>query len=429
MTKLAELPPEVAEQYIAESDDLARILAWRQEMARPGQVEPEGDDWNTWLLQAGRGFGKTRTGAEWTAEKAAIFEGCRIALVAPTIGDVRDTQIEGDSGLLSVMPTSAIQSYNRTLAEIITVRGTRIKGFSADAPNRMRGPQHHFAWADELSSWPYEDALDQVLFGLRLGVHPRMCVTTTPKPNPLTKRVMEDPGTVITRGSTFDNAANLSKSALETLKARYEGTRLGRQELYAEFLDDIPGALWTRAMLDAACQVQSIPPLTDVVVSVDPSGSDGETGDHQGIIIAGKGSDGFAYVLDDISMLGSPNEWAAASIKGYDLHRADRIVAERNYGGDMVRAVIQAHREHVPVKMVTATRGKVVRAQPVAALYEQGKVRHVKRFTDLEDQMCLMTSDGFTGRGSPDRVDALVWAITDLMLGGTESQMITVRIG
>lgn len=382
------------------------------------------------MLQAGRGFGKTRSGAEEVAWRMEDQPGIRVAIVAPTYADARDTCIEGESGLLRCLAFESIDDWKRSLGELILKNGSRAKLFAAEEPDRLRGPQHHLGWAEELSSWRYADAWDQLLFGLRLGAHPQVIITTTPKPNPLTRRIITDPRTFITRGSTFDNAANLATSALETLKAKYEGTRLGRQELYAELLDDVPGALWSRTTIEKARWDATRPPplFSRIVIGVDPSGSDGETGDSQGIIAAGVDRAGHGYVLEDGTIRGSPDEWAKRVARLFDDHEADAIIAERNFGGEMVRKVIQSQRRNLPVKLVTASRGKVVRAEPVAALYEQGKVSHMAPMPNLEDQMVNMTGDGFVGMGSPDRVDALVWALTDLMLSGSDARTVNVRL-
>jgi predicted phage terminase large subunit-like protein len=344
--------------------------------------------------------------------------GSRIAVIAPTYADARDTCIEGESGLRSVIPASNIQAWNRSLGELILHNGTRYKLFGAEEPERLRGPQHHRAWCDELGAWRYPETWDQMLFGLRLGTHPRVVVTTTPKPNPLIRSIMENSRTVISTGSTFDNAANLAPEALRQLREKYEGTRLGRQELYAELLDDTPGALWTRAMIDEA-RCAGIPDLTRVVVAIDPSGTKGSSddGDSIGIVVAGKGVDGKAYVLADRTCKLSPDGWGRRAVNAFNEYEADRIVAERNFGGAMVEHVIKTVDPKVPYKELTASRGKVIRAEPVAALYEQGRVKHVAGLNALEDQMCMMTGEGFVGDGSPDRVDALVWALTELMLG------------
>lgn len=380
-------------------------------------------------MSAGRGFGKTRGGAEWAKWEGLKAPGRRIHIVAPTYADARDTCVEGDSGLLSVLPGECVEAWNRSLGELFLKNGSRYKLFAAEEPNRLRGPQCHAAWGDELSSWRYEDAWDQLLFGLRLGDDPRVCITTTPKPNPLTRRILKDSATVITRGATFDNAANLAATALEQLKKKYEGTRLGRQELYAELLEDVPGALWTWEMIRAA-QDKITPPveaMRRVVVAVDPSGSDGETGDKQGIVGAGVcQANGHGHVLANKTLRGTPDEWGKAAVKLYDDLKADCIVAERNYGGEMVKHVIQTVRRNIPVKLVTATRGKIVRAEPVAALYEQDRVSHLMPFGKLDEQLTQFTGDGYVGEGSPDDADALVWAITELMLTGAVTQQIKV---
>jgi phage terminase large subunit-like protein len=343
--------------------------------------------------------------------------GVRIAVVAPTYADARDTCVEGDSGLLSVIPDACLGAWNRSLGELSLWNGTRYKLFAAEEPDRLRGPQHHRAWADEVAAWRYTDTWDQLLFGLRLGDCPQVVATTTPRPNVLTRQLMKTPGAAITRGATFDNSDNLAPSALAQLREKYAGTRLGRQELEGELLDDIPGALWTRAMIDGA-MVKKAPDLRRVVVAVDPSGTKGDgEGDDIGIVAAGLGNDGRGYVLADWTCQLSPEGWARRAVEAYSTFKADRIVAERNFGGAMVEAVIRARDAKVPFKEVTASRGKIARAEPIAALYEQGKVSHVGSFTDLEDQMCAMTPSGYIGEGSPDRADALVWALTELMLG------------
>ena len=397
-------------------------------MARPKQIAPDGN-WRFWMVQAGRGFGKTWCGSGWAMVRGILQPKTRIAIVAPTFSDCRDTCLEGDSGILSHLPDECIKQYNRSLGEIHLKNGTIYKTFAATEPNRLRGPQFHSAWCDELSSWQYEDTWDQLNFGLRLGNDPRVVVTTTPKPNALTRRVMLDKRSEITRGSTFDNADNLAASTLEALKEKYEGTRLGRQELYAEMLDDVVGALWTRSMIDSAKTRPAPDTLKRVVVAVDPSGSDGETGDRIGIVVAGTCGEGRAYVMEDATMLASPDEWAQKVSELYAKYRADAVVAERNYGGDMVRSIIVSKGRNINVRMVTATRGKAIRAAPCAALYEQNKVSHCSVMNDLEDQMCLMTSTDYIGEGSPDRVDALVWALTDLMLDKAPGQVVPVTFG
>lgn len=400
----------------AEREALASRAKWINQ-ARPEQLPPEGD-WATWLILAGRGWGKTRTGAEDVGWYGRANPGSRIAIVAPTYADARDTCIEGDSGLRAVLPASSIEAWNRSLGELILTNGTRYKLFAAEEPERLRGPQHHRAWGDELGAWRYPETWDQLLFGLRLGTDPRAVVTTTPRPTPLVRALIKNPRTIITRGSTFENAANLAPAALAQLRERYEGTRLGRQELNAELLDDVPGALWTRERLDAT-RVAKPPEMRRIVVAIDPSGTKGGNGDDIGIVAAGIGVDGHGYVLADRSCNMSPDGWGRRAVALYHEMKADRIVAERNFGGAMVEHVIRTVDRQVSYKEVTASRGKSARAEPVAALYEQSRVHHCGSLPELEDQMVSLTGEGYLGDGSPDRADALVWALTELMLTGS----------
>ena len=426
-----------------------RHLADWYATARAEQLPPPGDDWLIWLIMAGRGFGKTRAGAEWLAEQAQVNHGTRWAIVAPTFADCRDTCIEGESGLLSCLEDGTYE-WHRSIGELyLPYADSHIKCFAAEEPNRLRGPQHHGAWCDEVSSWRYEDAWDQLMFGMRLGKRPRIACTTTPKPNKLTKTIMADPDVVITRGSTFDNRDNLAPTALKKLREKYEGTRLGRQELNAELLDDVPGALWTRGMLDR-CRTRSAPArgFKRIVIGVDPSGSSGisgaknrrqmeqmsvsDQGDSQGIVAAALGYDDICYILSDDSMNEHPFSWGKAVVDAYNDLEADLVVAEANYGGAMVEAVIKSAAgddAFIPVKLVTASRGKHIRAEPVAALYEQRRVRHIGSFADLEDQMCNMTSTEYLGGGSPNRLDAMVWAVTELMLDGGKGKVVKVKFG
>ena len=345
----------------------------------------------------------------------------RIGLVAATYADARDTLVEGQSGLLACLAPEMVETWNRSLGELVLINGTRYKLFGATEPNRLRGPQQHRCYADELAAWEYDETFDQILFGLRLGQSPKLIIATTPRPTPLVRSLVSDPRTYIIRGSTFENEANLAKSALDNLREKYSGTRLGRQELEAEILDDVPGALWTRAMIDDARRPVPLPDMARVVVAIDPSGTagDSDTGDSIGIVVAGKGVDGRAYVLADRTCKLSPDGWGRRAVEAYHEFKADRIVAERNFGGAMVESVIRTIGPRVSYKEVTASRNKVVRAEPVAALYEQGKVSHRPGLDALEDQCVAMTGDGFLGDGSPDRVDALVWALSELMLNET----------
>lgn len=421
------MPPEQIRAALAsltEAECEQLVHDWRF-LARPPQLAPDGD-WLTWLILAGRGFGKTRTGSEWVREQVKAGAK-RIHLIAPTASDARDVMVEGESGLLSVCWAGdktvtgemlGRPSYEPSKRRLTWANGAIATLFSAEEPERLRGPQAEVLWADELASWKYlRDTWDMAMFGLRLGDRPRTCITTTPKPLPLLKEIIKDPRTVVTRGSTFDNASNLAPTFLKAVKDKYEGTRLGRQELNAEILDDLPGALWTRDAIDGT-RVREAPELQRVVIAVDPSGTKGtsDDGDDIGIVAAGLGIDGRAYVLADRTCKLSPDGWGRRAVNAYNEFNGDRIVAERNFGGAMVEHVIRTIDKSVAYKEVTASRGKVARAEPVAALYEQGRVSHVGSMPELEDQMVQIAPEGFVGDGSPDRADALVWALTELML-------------
>jgi phage terminase large subunit-like protein len=394
----------------------ASRIAW-QKAARKEQLPPD-SDWHIWLYMAGRGAGKTRTAAEWLAWEAISQPETRWAIVAPTFSDARDTCAEGESGVISVLQRyNMLEHWNRSMGEIILTNGSRMKLFSADQPERFRGPQHHGAWCDELGAYRYSDAWDQLQFGLRLGDKPRVVVTTTPRPTPLIRMLAgrKDGSIVITRGSTFDNAANLAPSALLELQARYNGTRLGRQELYGEILDDVEGALWTKGIIERN-RVEKAPAMSRVIVSIDPAVTNTKDSDETGIIVAGCDTGGHGYVIADYSFKGSPLEWASKAVEVFDKHKADSILVEVNQGGDMVTAVLKQVRHSLPVREVRAHVGKKLRAEPVAAMYEQGRVHHVGEFALLEDQMTVWTPND---PDSPDRIDAMVQAFSDLL--GTSS--------
>jgi len=321
--------------------------------------------------------------------------------------------------LLSIGPPHQRPEYEPSLHRLTWKNGAVATLFSADEPNRLRGPQHDLAWCDELAAWRYPAAWDMLMFGLRLGADPRCVVTTTPRPIRLIRELLADPKVAVTRGRTEENRKHLAPAFLEQIVRRYRGTRLGRQELDGEILDDMPGAFWTHGIIDAA-RMNAAPDLVRVVVAIDPAVSSSETADETGIIIAGRDADGHGYVLADASGHCAPAEWAKAAVTAYAAHRADRIVAEVNNGGEMVEAMLRVVDPSVPLAAVHASRGKVARAEPVAALYEQGRVHHLGALPLLEDQMCAFTpgahGDGEAAGGSPDRVDALVWALTDLLL-------------
>lgn len=388
--------------------------------ARENQIAPEGL-WNTWLVLAGRGFGKTRMGSEWIREIAENNPGCRIALVAETAADARDVIILGDSGLINCDPTLTKDSWSPTNRRLSWPNGSTAWCYNATEPDQLRGPQHHFAWVDELAKFQYmQETWDQLQFGLRLGQHPQVLVTTTPRPLPLIKKLMKDADTVVTRGATLDNQSNLAANTVKQLYERYGGTRLGRQELEGEILNDVPGALWNRELIDTNRMVDPPIDMERVYVAVDPAVSNNEGSDEHGIVVVGlaRDSDGYArgYVLEDGTIRGNPEDWARKAVSLYRSWSADKIIAEKNQGGLMVESTIKAVDRSVPVKLVHASRGKIVRAEPISALYEQGRVHHVGRFDILEDQMCMFSIDNIRNisNGSPDRVDALVWGLTEI---------------
>ena len=383
-------------------------------MAPPG-------NWLVWTYLAGRGAGKTRSGAEWIREK--LQAGCgRLALIAPTAGDARDVMVEGVSGIMSVCwegdrtdkgEVLGIPAYEPSKRRLTWANGAQAAIFSAEEPERLRGPQHDALWADELAAWADPQATwDMAMFGLRLGANPQAMVTTTPKPLPIIRELVNDPRNVLTRGSTWDNRTHLAESFFHHVVGKYEGTRLGRQELNAEILEEADGALWRRDMIRRG----DVPELVRVVVGVDPPASSSGDSALAGIVVCGLGIDRRGYVLADYSGRMSPGEWGRKVVAAYDNFNADRIIAEGNQGGEMVRHTIQTVRENIPVTIVHASRGKQARAEPVAALYEQGKVDHVGSFPALEDEMC--TWEPLSALPSPDRLDAMVWAMTDLAIGG-----------
>jgi phage terminase large subunit-like protein len=361
--------------------------------ARPEQLEPAGT-WNIWLILSGRGWGKSRTGAEWVKSLIVSGKAKRVALVGATAADVRDVMIEGQSGLLSVCADWDRPNYEPSKRRITFKNGAVATAYSAEEADRLRGPQHDAAWCDELAAWSNVQATwDQLQFGLRLGKKPRCCVTSTPRPIKLLKELIARPDVHVTKGKTSDNAANLAETFLTAIVSRYQGTRLGRQELDGDILDDVPGALWSRDMVEA-CRIPkgTEPPMRRIVVAIDPAISVTETSDATGIIVAGLGDDGHGYVLEDLSGKHSPTEWAIKAIAAYKRHKADRIVAEANQGGAMVETTLRAVDRAVPVRLVHASRGKITRAEPVSALYEQSRVHHVGCFPELEDERLLGSS-------------------------------------
>ena len=408
-TRATVLSLQAAGLRAARARSLTPARTWR-DVARAEQVAPDGD-WSTWLYMAGRGSGKTRAGAEWVHEQIAA--GCRrIALVGATAADVRDVMVEGESGILATARPGARPVYEPSRRRVTWPGGAIATTYSAEEPERLRGPQHDGAWADELGAWKYEAAWDMLLLGLRLGAEPRALVTTTPRPTKLVRSLLSDANTITTRGSTYDNRDNLAPSYFASIITRYEGTRMGRQELMGELVDDVPGALWTLSLLDGL-RVQAAPDLARVIVAVDPAVTSGAESDETGIVVVGIGADGHGYVLADRSCRMSPDGWARRAAQAYHEYQADRLIVEDNQGGEMVAFLLGTVDATVPIKRIRASRGKRLRAEPVAALYEQGRVHHVGVYPDLEDQMASFTGDGGE---HDDRVDAMVHALTEVML-------------
>lgn len=399
--------------------------------ARPDQLAPaagnDGTAWHTWLALAGRGWGKTRVGSEWVRGEVCgttpLGSGRRkrIAIIGETSKDVRDVLIEGDSGLLASHPKDFRPIYQPSKGRVVWPNGAIGTLYNGTEPDQLRGPQFDGAWVDELAKYRYaRESWDMLQFGLRLGDHPRAVVTTTPRPIALLKEILADAKTAVTRGRTYDNAENLAATFLAAMRAKYEGTRLGRQELEAAMLDDVPNALWRRSALDDHRKgLKDVPTMQRIVVAVDPAAKAkenqlGDEGAETGIITSGLGADGRGYVLGDDTTEKGPNDWGRLAVASYHRHQADAIVAETNQGGDMVEYVIRSIDPNIKVIKVTASRGKVTRAEPISALYEQGRISHVGSFPQLEDQMCNFTNVGIEAGKLADRVDALVWGMTQL---------------
>jgi len=416
---LAKLSPEQLE---------ALAHDWKV-WARPEQLPPDagndGTPWNTWLYLAGRGTGKTRTGCEWVKSlvlgPTPLAKGLcrRIAIIGETAKDVRDVLIEGESGLLGIHAKDFRPIFQPSMSRVTWPNGAVATLYNGTEPDQLRGPQFDAALVDELAKYRYaQESWDMLQFGLRLGSHPRAMVTTTPRPIPLLKAIMKDGKTAITRGKTRDNAENLAPSFIKAVEQRYAGTRLGRQELDGELVEDNPNALWRRTIIEEnRTDPRKLPDMARVIVAIDPAAKsaenqNSENGAETGIITAGLGADNRGYVFDDSSTIEGPNEWGRKAVAAYDRHNADAIVAEVNNGGDMVEYVIRSIRPTIKVIKVHATRGKITRAEPISALYDQGRVSHVGMFSTLEDQMCAFSV--INPSGLKDRVDALVWALTML---------------
>lgn len=421
---ISEAEDFIARLSPAELKELDQLLVesgavWDWEaFARPEQLAPKGD-WLTWLALAGRGWGKTRCGAEWVRAEVSAKRAKRFALIAETQKDLEEVMCFGDSGIYSVFPKHQKPKITKKPIRVEFHTGAVAYGYNATEPDQLRGPQFDRAWCDELAKWRYaRETWDQLQFGLRLGDHPRQIITTTPRPIPILKEILAAPTTVVSRGVTLDNRANLAPSFIKTITEKYAGTRLGRQELSAEILDDVPDALWTRVSLDRdRRKANEIPTLKRVVVAIDPAAKKNdmpEDGAATGIIVAGVGEDNRGYVLDDATCRESPNGWARMAVACYHRYSGDCIVGEINNGGDMVASTVRAVSPMVPFREVHASKGKWTRAEPIAALYEQGRISHVGTFASLEDEMVNFGPNGMVGDASPDRVDALVWALTEL---------------
>ena len=404
---LAPMTPEGETEYVP----------WEQ-IARPKQLAPDGD-WRVWQILAGRGWGKTRTGSEWIYQQ--VKSGYRrIALVSDIAADTRDVMVEGDSGIIAICPPWDKPKYEPSKRRVTWANGAKAILYAAESPGTLRGPQHDTAWCDELAKWQNlrkkdeggGTAWDNLMMGLRVGKNPRCLVTTTPRPIPLVKTLIARENTVVTIGSSYENRANLAEAWYTDNIAPYEGTRLGRQEIDAEILEDIEGALWQRQWIDDN-RVTEWPELIRIGVGVDPMGSVASETAEAGIIVGGIDRAGDGYLLGDYSLNASPERWAGTAISALATHCGDRVVVETNFGGDMVESVLRAADPNVPLEKVTASRGKIIRAEPIAALYEQGRIHHVGSFPKLEDEMCSYVP----GDRSPNRMDAAVWILTWLMLG------------
>ncbi|MBT2131140.1 terminase large subunit domain-containing protein [Aliiroseovarius lamellibrachiae] len=427
---LACATPKEQEMFLNDLSDgaLAALPYIFEFWALPHQVPPAGN-WRSWVIMGGRGAGKTRAGSEWVRSEV---EGAgpmdpgrsrRVALIGETVDQTREVMVFGESGIIACSPPDRRPEWVATRKQLVWPNGAVAQVFSAHDPEGLRGPQFDAAWVDELAKWKKaEETWDMLQFGLRLGEHPRQVITTTPRNVGVLKDILANPSTVTTHAPTEANRAYLAKSFLEEVRNRYAGSHLGRQELDGVLLDDVEGAMWSLKSIDAARQDGELPDFNRVIVAVDPSVTANKGSDECGIVVVGAVTEGHpkdwrAYVLEDATVqAASPTEWAQAALKAMTRHNADRLVAEVNQGGDLVRDVIQSIDPSVPYRAVRASRGKSQRAEPIAALYEQGKVHHAGHFGDLEDQMCRMTPNGYEGKGSPDRLDALVWALHELMI-------------
>lgn len=409
-------------EQMTDADKAKALFTWEL-WRRPGQEPPPGS-WRFWLLRSGRGYGKTRAGAEWVRQQVESGKR-RIALVGATAADTRDVMVLGESGIIACCPPGNKPEYSPGYRRLMWPNGAMATMYSAEEPDRLRGPQHDAAWCDELAAWRRPEAFDMLMFGLRLGDNPQCVITTTPRPTTVIRKLIARAETVQTHGSTYENRPNLAPEFFGDIVASYEGTRLGRQEIHGELLEDIEGALWSRDVLERLRLSHGLIdesgrsiPLKRVVLAIDPAMTNNPGSDETGMIVAGidDADPPHGYVLADVTGKFSPTGWAQRAVANYYTWECDRIVAEVNAGGDMVKNTVYQIDPNVSYRAVSARKGKYVRAEPVSALYEQDRIHHVGTFPVLEDQMCNFTVDIDRKQGSPDRVDALVWAFTDLLV-------------
>ena len=389
---------------------------WITNKARPKQIIVDEDQYNIYMILAGRGFGKTISGAMNIIEYCLTYPNSICGVVAPTYSDLSKVCFQGESGIISLLDKEllAYKGYNKSASEITFYNGSKIIGFPATESDRIRGQNFHRAWCDELASWRYRDTFDNLMMALRLGTSPKCIITTTPRPTAIIKELFARKDVKKITGSTFENADNLAKSTIAMLKEQYENTRLGRQELYAEILEDIEGSLFSRADIDKG-RIREHPELSKIVIAVDPAVTSNENSDETGIVAVGRGVDNHYYILDDRSGIYTPDDWIRKVIGLYYEYEANYICAEVNNGGDLIERLLRVQDEQVPYKAIRSMKGKMLRAEPVSSLYEQGKVHHVGYFKDLEEQMCQYTGNSVS---SPDRLDALVFGVTSLQSSG-----------
>ena len=404
---------DVRESILTSTADIQAAARYEWPLwARPDQLEPEGSH-RYFMACAGRGWGKTRAGTEWVRAQIESGKSSKAIIVAATAADLRDTLVEGPSGLLTVCPPWDRPLYEPSKRRLTWKNGATVGLYSSEEPDRLRGVNADLLLADELAAWKYPEAWDMALLALRIGSNPRAMVTTTPRPTKIIRELLNRDDCVVVRGSTYDNAANLAPQFIEEIVRRYEGTRLGRQEIHAEVLDDVDGAVLTREQIEIL-RVDEAPDLGRIIVGVDPAISSGENSDHTGIVVVGNGANGDLYALADRSCRLGPAGWARRVIDAYREFEADTIVVEKNQGGAMCEHTIRSVDENVPITMVTATRGKHVRAQPILSLFEQGKAHTLPGMEKLEDQLASFSLEGYEADGSPDSADAFVWAATEL---------------